>query len=647
MGSIALHSLCDPQLSIKANTLSLLRFAIVRMAVSVFVLLLSTIVLAQGQQDVTREPVEPLRNYCDVVEVAVQQVEQSGVFETTWGFLRLLAFVDTRDGVTLDAKGKGGLWKISKMQYDEIQNSKYIQSTYAKPLAASDLKLSFQRSQTPYEDLDKPLVSAVFAILSLANKLHEAGKDFTDIPRDQRMQFATYNLYCDSSQHSCNKFTAAYETFQTYSCQQDCNPKLDIIFVVDGSGSVGSTNFQITLDAIATLSAQYQIGPQAVQVGVIVYSGSPSPRIELNQYSTASALMSAIQSISYPSGSTSTGAAITYAHTNGFASSFGARPQGTGVARVLIVATDGQSGDDVKLPSDAARMDGINIFSLGIGQGANPVELLDIADSPNQVYYVDQFSGLSQITFLIRTASCKARAIVGIAEPVVTSVIPDELKFLSVSIQGPLSISFSGMGSNLIIYGSFRFRNPGPELYDFIWNVAEETFTITTRSTDTKRKRRQSSDSGQMLYLAVASMSSNATLTVDVEPVTLPNISDLAVRIQKIPSPSGTLSYLCTANCTCEDASVVWEKEGFDSSLPNSVNVTTSDGGRQAQLQIDQSSPDHFGSYSCVIRSPRVIGSDRSSVQVLPNCTNGGELLETGICLCTLDWEGRFCDQCK
>ena len=155
------------------------------------------------------------------------------------------------------------------------------------------------------------------------------------------------------------------------------------------------------------------------------------------------------------------------------------------------------------------------------------------------------------------------------------------------------------------------------------------------------------SDVVQILYLAVTSMSFNATLTVDVEPVTLPNISDLAVRIQKIPSPSGILSYLCTVNCTCEDASVVWEKEGFDSSLPGSARVNTSDDGRQALLQIDQSSPDYFGRYSCVISSPRVIGSERSSIDLLPNCMNGGELFETGICLCTLNWEGRLCDRCK
>ena len=445
--------------------------------------------LAQGQQDATKEPVEPFRSYCDVVEAAVEQVEQSGVFETNWGFLRLLAFVETRDGITLDAKGKGGLWKISKMQYDEIQESKFLNAKYLKRLTTSNLGLTYQTAHTSYDDLDKPLVSAVFAMLSLDNKLNEAGKGFADIPRDQSMQYTIYNLYCASTPNSCNDFTAAYQIFQTYSCQQDCNPELDIIFVVDGSGSVGSTNFQITLDAIATLSAQYQIGPQAVQVGVIVYSDSPSPRIKLNQFSTASALMSAIESIGYPNGGTFTGAAITYAHTNGFASSFGARPQGTGVARVLIVATDGKSGDDVKLPSEAARKDGINIFSLGIGQGANSVELLDIADTPSQVYNVNQFSGLSQITFLIRTASCNAKTIVRFSEPEVTSVMPDEFKYLTVPVEGPLSISFSGIGNNvsLIIYGSFRFRNPGPELYDFIWNVAEETFTVTTRSTDAKR----------------------------------------------------------------------------------------------------------------------------------------------------------------
>ena len=173
----------------------------------------------RGGQNAIREPVEPLRNYCDVLEVAVQQVEQSGVFETTWGFLRLLAFVETRDRVTLNANGKGGLWMISRRQYGEIQNSRYLQITYAKRLVVSDLRLAIQRGQTPYEDLDKPLVSAIFAMLSLAQKLNKAGRDFTDIPWDHSLLFTIYNLYCDSAQRSCNNFTSAYHIFQTYSCQ--------------------------------------------------------------------------------------------------------------------------------------------------------------------------------------------------------------------------------------------------------------------------------------------------------------------------------------------------------------------------------------------------------------------------------------------
>jgi len=54
-------------------------------------------------------------------------------------------------------------------------------------------------------------------------------------------------------------------------------------------------------------------------------------------------------------GGTRTGAAITEVVTSGFNESSGLRPLSEGVPRVLIVLTDGQSGDSVIQPAELVR----------------------------------------------------------------------------------------------------------------------------------------------------------------------------------------------------------------------------------------------------------------------------------------------------
>ena len=57
----------------------------------------------------------------------------------------------------------------------------------------------------------------------------------------------------------------------------------------------------------------------------------------------------------YVEGGTGTGAAITEVVTSGFNESSGLQPLSEGVPRVLIVLTDGQSGDDVIPPAELVR----------------------------------------------------------------------------------------------------------------------------------------------------------------------------------------------------------------------------------------------------------------------------------------------------
>ena len=160
-------------------------------------------------------------------------------------------------------------------------------------------------------------------------------------------------------------------------------PPLDIVFALDGSGSVGLRNFMNLLNFVSDVSCQYEIDrTSGAQVGVVTFSLSAVTNITLPQYQTKASLSSAIVSIPYPRGGTSTHLGLQEARnqfsTNGR----------QGAKRVLIVATDGQSNNPAATAREAGLVmdDNIEVFSIGIGSGANQEELRIIASDPDSTH---------------------------------------------------------------------------------------------------------------------------------------------------------------------------------------------------------------------------------------------------------------------
>ena len=617
---------------------------------TILLVLYSVIALGSSQKDASREPVTPGINYCEVIEAVVEEIESSGVFTTdTKGLLRLIAFIETRDGERLTAAGQGGIWKVSVEQFTKVRESRnFINIGTIRSSIYNRFKFNFADEDLQYNSLDKPFISALFAALYLYNQLQLSFKTFSDIPPDPNDQSTFYARYYSKSSTADADFKTCYQEFESYTCVENCTAKTDIVILMDGSGSVRSFNFRTALKFMSSLVSNYDIGLDETRVGVVVYSNSPSPRIQLNSYFDVDLLQVAIESISYPSGGTNTGEAIDYVRMNSFTTSFGARDLSEGIARVLIVATDGQSGDDVVAPSERARNDGINIFAIGIGTGIDEEELRSIADSPNQVFLVSNFNRLLQITFLIRTSSCKARALVKVGKPVSKNIPGGEVTYLSIPIAvgQPLSIKFTGTDGNFIIYASYTHRNPGPNLHDFIWFIKEGTFTVSTPSSTTSRRRRQSnSGMNETLYVGVMNVGNDpASIMVDLSRDINPNCVSISSKITEGNDTNGPI-YNCSAACVCSNATVMWEKKSFDRSIQPSAKIIRDSSNRSSLLQLDTSTDDHYGQYYCVIRSPCVIGSKRSSLDFPVPCQNGGTNVDVDVCSCREGWDGLRCER--
>ena len=88
---------------------------------------------------------------------------------------------------------------------------------------------------------------------------------------------------------------------QCLSVYSACNgtQPADIVFILDASGSVGSTNFRTQLDFVKKMIAGFYIGPQETQVGMFTFDGSVHPQFYLNKYHTKSPLKNRVLATTY------------------------------------------------------------------------------------------------------------------------------------------------------------------------------------------------------------------------------------------------------------------------------------------------------------------------------------------------------------
>uniref|UniRef100_UPI00358F6486 LOW QUALITY PROTEIN: collagen alpha-4(VI) chain-like n=1 Tax=Myxine glutinosa TaxID=7769 RepID=UPI00358F6486 len=183
--------------------------------------------------------------------------------------------------------------------------------------------------------------------------------------------------------------------------------KADLIFLIDGSWSIGNTNFEMIRSFLFTLVKGLDVGPDKVQVGMVQYSTDPRTEFLLKTYSNKMALLDRIRKFSYKGGSTNTGLGIEFLMQNHLIEAAGSR-KARGVPQVVIVVTDGESQDDVEKPSTRLQYGGVKVYVIGI-KNANKKQLDIMASKPTEkfVYFVKDFSALGSITDGVLQTVCK------------------------------------------------------------------------------------------------------------------------------------------------------------------------------------------------------------------------------------------------
>lgn len=165
------------------------------------------------------------------------------------------------------------------------------------------------------------------------------------------------------------------------------------MFVLDASGSIGTSNFASMINAVVNIVNSLTIGSNKTRVAVVRFSGSASLLFNLNTYTQKSTLISAIRGITYTRGGTNTAAALALLRSTVFSEVLGVRSDFE-ATKVAIVITDGRSNDpaETKTQADLLRADAnFLIYAIGVGSGIGVTELNNIAGSSNTVIQLEDF----------------------------------------------------------------------------------------------------------------------------------------------------------------------------------------------------------------------------------------------------------------
>ncbi|XP_041101018.1 collagen alpha-6(VI) chain-like isoform X2 [Polyodon spathula] len=196
----------------------------------------------------------------------------------------------------------------------------------------------------------------------------------------------------------CTKVEEA--TRQVVQVPQVCRKAsvADIVFLVDGSTSIGDTNFQKVKNFLYTFVENLDIGREKVRVGLAQYSNTANQEFLMNKYANKTAVLEQIQNLQYRQGDRYTGKALEFIRDVYFTEDAGSRAQ-EGVPQIAIVLTDGESTDQVRVPADELRKKDISVYVIGINT-AGYEELKEIANKPTTkfLYNIENFDALSELS---------------------------------------------------------------------------------------------------------------------------------------------------------------------------------------------------------------------------------------------------------
>lgn len=181
---------------------------------------------------------------------------------------------------------------------------------------------------------------------------------------------------------------------------------VDVVFVVDTSGSINITGLNSTKHFLAHFINSTNIGPNNMQVSILLFNDKPHNLFQLNMYSKKQQMLTALHKIGPPEGTTYLGRALVFVALVSLQEKMGAREN---VNRAVIILTDGILHDAERAERWSAllrRQKQAELFAIGVGE-ADPAQLQRLTRNKNNVFYVREYEKLNSIMDNLLQGVCK------------------------------------------------------------------------------------------------------------------------------------------------------------------------------------------------------------------------------------------------
>uniref|UniRef100_A0A3P8XVU9 VWFA domain-containing protein n=1 Tax=Esox lucius TaxID=8010 RepID=A0A3P8XVU9_ESOLU len=297
------------------------------------------------------------------------------------------------------------------------------------------------------------------------------------IPRECKTM-TTYNGMCLEMYTNCNVFIGS----SVHSSLKECPGQMDIAFLLDGSGSIITADFNQMKAFVKNLIREFLKGD--VQFAIAQYSNNCKIHFDFNDFPFGS-WENKINGIGQISGGTFTARAIKKVVKNVFSINGGSRPM---AKKVLIVITDGNSHDSIGLDKAAYEAESKMIIRFAIGVGAvfsskhGRGELETIASSPpsKHMFQVGSFQALDQIKDTLKSSIFSLEG----------SQTGDSIK-MEMAQEG-FSAAYKPGGFHVASVGAFQ------------WRGAYQEYTSATETPTLKQSPNMEPDSYMGYSMAVA-----------------------------------------------------------------------------------------------------------------------------------------------
>jgi uncharacterized protein YegL len=209
---------------------------------------------------------------------------------------------------------------------------------------------------------------------------------------------------CNAACKKAKKIASLKKCSRCSKCKKKPPPKLeckekavDLIFILDGSSSVGPKNFTVAKSFINSIVDKFKVSPKGVKVALLQYSTSPRLEFNLNDHKTKQGVTKAVKNIEWILGDTHTALALKAANKQIVKPAALAKGRGKRRSRFVIVITDGDPQDFKKVPKAVKQLvkSKVKIFAVGVGDATVP-ELKKLAytgpkSNAKDVFYADNY----------------------------------------------------------------------------------------------------------------------------------------------------------------------------------------------------------------------------------------------------------------